>query len=88
MGSIDENFICGRCGGTLIPVGLDGELKIYECSLCRTGGQIECPICHCPRTLWEKIGEICFFCSKNYNPSFLKELFKTFFSGAQFNESS
>ena len=62
----DENFICD-CGGTYVPVGLDGELKIFHCDKCWRGGQIECPRCHNPRTLIDRKNNMCKICSKALN---------------------
>ena len=61
MNIIDENYICGRCGGTLAPIGEEDGLKIYQCQDCRIGRQYECPACHKPRTLMSEEG-VCLFC--------------------------
>lgn len=67
MARMDENFICGRCGGTLVPTGEEEDgLIVYQCCICKVGRQLECPLCHCPRTLWAKYKEICSFCNPSY----------------------
>ena len=66
MARLDENFICGYCGGTLVPIGEQGDNKVYQCSNCKVGTQFECPICHNPRTIWAEDKEVCSFCSGDY----------------------
>jgi hypothetical protein len=64
MPQIEEDFVCGRCKGEIIPIGSDEEtgLLIFECGVCHSGNQFECPICHKPRTIF--IHGRCHFCSQ------------------------
>ena len=62
MAQLDENFVCGRCGGILQPIGEEDGQTYYRCSFCKIGKQYECPICHNPRTIWQVYREICFIC--------------------------
>lgn len=65
MSKINENFICGHCSGILEETGekIEGH-KIYSCSLCGHGEQVECGCCHNPRTLWAFPYELCAICKK------------------------
>lgn len=67
MARLDENFICGKCSRTLIPTGeKEDGLIVYQCCIYKVGRQLECPICHCPRTLWAEYRKICSFCSGSF----------------------
>lgn len=63
---IDENYICGRCSGTIIPIGEDSGVKVFECSVCGIGTQFECKNCKNPRTVIDDEGN-CMFCSGEQN---------------------
>ena len=77
MPRVDENFLCGRCGGTLVPTGKKiNDLDIYTCSVCGVGEQVLCPKCNSPRTLRAKPFEECMFCSNLFNFSSLEEIVK------------
>lgn len=79
MAIIDENFLCG-CGGVLVPLDEkhpDG-LERYVCSLCGRTGQMECPLCHNPRTTWLEYGKICLSCGggKEYLTKIFQKIIK------------
>jgi transcription elongation factor Elf1 len=77
MPRLDKDFLCGRCGGTLLPTGRKiNDLDFYSCSICGVGEQVLCPKCHSPRTLWAKPYEECMFCSDSLNFSSLKGLIR------------
>lgn len=73
--TIDENFICGRCAGVLVPVGKQGEITVYQCSICKIGTQFECQVCHNPRSRLDK-NNACMFCSGTDNFQNFKEQLK------------
>jgi hypothetical protein len=54
MAEIDENFICGRCQGVIVPIGEEDGQIVFHCSRCGSGRQYECRLCHNPRTIWSE----------------------------------
>ncbi len=58
----DRNCIC-VCGGNYVPIGEEGGLKVFHCDSCWRGGQIECPVCRKPRTLFDREKNMCKICS-------------------------
>jgi hypothetical protein len=59
------DFIC-VCGGvyTVTPGKIVDGMRAFRCDSCGREGPLECPLCRCPRTIWRKYGESCFFCGQ------------------------
>ena len=75
MAIVDENYLCGNCGGVMAPLEEQvDELIRYGCTACGRTGPVECPLCHNPRTIWQDYGKKCLLCSQSKEK--LTSLFK------------